>query len=123
MSDLISRQDAILALLEKGQRSKRYKLGEIWELNFDEIREALATVPSAEVVDYTRKNNKNYISELEAKCRELTEKLHEAELAVEYSRQSVDDEQHKVELRYRDGMIEGLKYAIRCNGVSGGEVN
>jgi len=47
MSDLISRQDAILALLEKGQRSRRYKLGEIWELNFDEIREALETVPSA----------------------------------------------------------------------------
>ena len=46
MSDLISRQDAILALLEKGQRSRRYKLGEIWELNFDEIREALATAPS-----------------------------------------------------------------------------
>lgn len=50
MSDLISRQDAIYALLEKGQRSRRYKLGEIWELNFDEIREALATVPSAEPV-------------------------------------------------------------------------
>ena len=48
MSDLISRQDAILALLEKGQRSRRYKLGEVWELNFDEIREALETVPSAE---------------------------------------------------------------------------
>lgn len=48
MSDLISRQDAIYALLEKGQRSRRYKLGEIWELNFDEIREALATVPSTE---------------------------------------------------------------------------
>ena len=48
MSDLIRRQDAILALLEKGQCSRRYKLGEIWELNFDEIREALATVPSAD---------------------------------------------------------------------------
>ena len=48
MNDLISRQDAIYALLEKGQKSRRYKVGEIWELNFDEIREALATVPSAE---------------------------------------------------------------------------
>lgn len=67
-------------------------------------------------------NRLDYIAELEMKCKELTEKLHEAELAVEYSRQSVDDEQHKAELRYRDGMIEGLKYAIRCNGVSGGEV-
>ena len=48
MSDLIRREDAIDALLEKGQSSRRYKIGEIWELNFDEIREALATVPSAE---------------------------------------------------------------------------
>ena len=48
MSDLIDRQAAIIALLEKGQKSRRYKLGEFWELNFDEIREALATVPSAE---------------------------------------------------------------------------
>lgn len=48
MSDLISRQDAIYALLEKGQRSRRYRIGDFWELNFDEIREALATVPSAE---------------------------------------------------------------------------
>ena len=47
MSDLISRQDVIYALLEKGQQSRRYKLGDIWELNFDEIREALAMVPSA----------------------------------------------------------------------------
>lgn len=48
MSDLISRQAAIEALLEKGQSSRRYKLGEIWELNFDEIREVFATVPSEE---------------------------------------------------------------------------
>ena len=48
MNDLIKRQDAILALLEKGQKSRRYKIGEFWELNFDEIREALASVPSAE---------------------------------------------------------------------------
>ena len=48
MNDPIERQAAIIALLEKGQSSRRYKIGEIWELNFDEIREALATVPSAE---------------------------------------------------------------------------
>lgn len=48
MRDHISRQAAIEALLEKGQKSRRYKIGEIWELNFDEIREALATVSSAE---------------------------------------------------------------------------
>lgn len=41
---LVSIRDVELALLEKGQSSKRYRLGEIWELNFDEIREALETL-------------------------------------------------------------------------------
>lgn len=41
-NDLITRREVELVLLEKGQKSKRYKLGEIWELNFDEIREALS---------------------------------------------------------------------------------
>lgn len=39
-SDLFTRRDAEIALLNKGQASKRYRLGEKWELNFDEIREA-----------------------------------------------------------------------------------
>lgn len=47
MGDLIYRQDAILWLLEKGQKSERYKFGEKWELNFEEIREALSKVPEA----------------------------------------------------------------------------
>ena len=85
--------------------------------------------------DYTTKRNEadelrdklstchDYIAKLEEECRNLKEELHEAHLAVEHNRHLTDEEQHKVELRYRDGMIEGLKYAIRCNGVSGGEVN
>ena len=39
--DLATRREIEIALLVKGQKSKRYKLGEIWELNYDEIREAL----------------------------------------------------------------------------------
>ncbi len=83
--------------------------------------------------DFTRRNEANelreqlndrlaYIAELEAKCRDLTKKLHEAELAIEHNRHLADEEQHKGDLRYRDGVIYGLKYAIRCNGVSDGEV-
>lgn len=26
------------------------------------------------------------------------------------------------QIAYKDGMIDGLKFAIRCDGVSGGEV-
>jgi len=44
--DAVSRKAVYDAMVEKGQRSRRYKLGEIWELNVTEIREALDTVPS-----------------------------------------------------------------------------
>ena len=48
MSDLISRQAVRIALVNKGQCSKRYKLGETWELNLMEIEEALEELPSVE---------------------------------------------------------------------------
>ena len=47
MSDLIDRQAVFDALIEKGQNSKRYKLGENWELNLPEIIEAINVIPSA----------------------------------------------------------------------------
>lgn len=49
MKEHIEREAAILALLDKGQRSKRYHLGDVWELNFDEIKEAIASIPAADV--------------------------------------------------------------------------
>lgn len=84
--------------------------------------------------DYTRRteatelreqlnNCREYIAELEMKCNELREELHKAHLAVEHNRYVADKEASKKDLYYRDGMIAGLKYAIRCNGVSGGEVD
>lgn len=48
MSDLISKQAAREALLKKGQSSKRYKLGETWELNWLEIEDALSSIPIME---------------------------------------------------------------------------
>ena len=46
MSDLVARGDILDALIEKGQKSKRYKWGESWELNLSEIKEAVESVPS-----------------------------------------------------------------------------
>lgn len=43
-SELITRKNIELALLNKGQNSRRYRLGDIWELNYDEIREVLDDV-------------------------------------------------------------------------------
>lgn len=84
--------------------------------------------------EYTRRNEADelreqlskchdYIAKLEAECKEMKARLHEAELAIEHNRHLADEEQYKGELKYRDGMIAGLKYAIRCNGVSGGDVS
>ena len=39
-NDLFTRRDAEITLLNKGQHTMRYRLGDIWELNLLEIREA-----------------------------------------------------------------------------------
>ena len=36
-------------MLNNGQHSKRYKLGETWELNLFEIQEAIEQMPAADV--------------------------------------------------------------------------
>lgn len=54
MDDYISREAEILTLVEKGQSSRRYKIGQVCELNFSEIREAIATIPAADVVEVVR---------------------------------------------------------------------
>jgi hypothetical protein len=48
-NEYISKEDAKNALLNKGQHTTRYRLGETWELNFMEILEALDTIPCADV--------------------------------------------------------------------------
>ena len=43
-NELITRKNIELALLNKGQHSRRYNLGDIWELDYGEIREVLDDV-------------------------------------------------------------------------------
>lgn len=58
----------------------------------------------------------DYIAKLEAENREL-------KAMAESLDKDRYDARRTAELRYKDGMIEGLKFAIKCNGVSGGEVS
>lgn len=62
-------------------------------------------------------------NELRAEIGKLKAELEEARLAVEHNRHVAEENQLKYELRYRDGVIYGMKYALKCNGVSGGEVD
>ncbi len=60
---------------------------------------------------------------LRSENEKLKAELEEARLAVEHNRHISEENQLKYELHYRDGVIYGMKYALRCNGVSGGEVD
>lgn len=53
--DLISRQAAKIAFIEKGQQSHRYTWGQIWELNGEEIRDVLNGLPSIQPQEKTGK--------------------------------------------------------------------
>ena len=60
---------------------------------------------------------------LRTENEKLKAELEEARLAAEHNRHVAEENQLKHELYYRDGVIYGMKYALRCNGVSGSEVD
>ncbi len=45
---LVDVDDLYIAIVKKGQASKRHKIGETWELNGEEIREVIAAQPIIE---------------------------------------------------------------------------
>lgn len=61
--DLISRKAALLAFIEKGQNSKRYKWGESWKINGEEIREVLDNLPSVQPTGNPKRIFKKLICE------------------------------------------------------------
>lgn len=73
-------------------------------------------------IELTREELMERIKQLGEENEKLKAELVEARLAVEHNRRVAEENQLKCELQYRDGIIYGLKYAIRCNGVSGAEV-
>lgn len=59
-------------------------------------------------------------AELKAQVAKLQEELEQAKEKNEDQRHVIDG--LNSELARKIGMIEGLKFAVRCNGISGGEV-
>lgn len=47
-NNYVSRWAIIDALVNKGQHTKRYKVNEEWELNYQEICEAISEIPGIE---------------------------------------------------------------------------
>ena len=59
--DLIDANEMFVEFVIEGQRSKRYKLGEKWELNGEEIRSVISRLPtiipaSEEVIDEAQRD-------------------------------------------------------------------
>lgn len=54
VADIVSKKEVLLALIEKGQNSKRYNWGDTWELNASEIREVLDSLPSIQPATKSR---------------------------------------------------------------------
>lgn len=48
--NLIKIDDVLDTLVKEGQRSRRYKFGEQWELNLKEIQNALNNIPASDMV-------------------------------------------------------------------------
>lgn len=73
--------------------------------------------------EMTREELVEVSNELRLENEKLNAELEELRFAVEHNRQLAEENQLKYESRYKDGIIYGMKYALKCNGVSGGEVD
>lgn len=132
MSDLISRQALMKEFADFVRASNNSDFAKTPTWN--DAVSLVGSMPSAQdekkgeamieiVREMTREELVAFNNELRAENEKLKAELQEARLAVEHNRHVADENQLKYELRYRDGIIYGLKYAIKCNGVSGGEVD
>ena len=129
MDDLISRQAAIDALKNRWKKTRNYK--GIGDDIAEECELYLKQLPSAQP-ERKKGNEKsreelvvfnNELRELRAENEKLKAELQDARLAEEHNSHVAEENQLKYELRYRDGVIYGMKYALKCNGVSGGELD
>ena len=71
-----------------------------------------------ECVSNIIEENKKLINE----ANEYKAQIKEYKAVIDAYEKAGRDSKYTTELRFRDGIIEGLKFAIRCNGVSGSEV-
>lgn len=65
----------------------------------------------------TERTIEQVLEEKDALVKELMAKIEYLE-----ARNEDQNKEFNAEIRRLSGVIEGLKFAIRCNGVSGGEV-
>ena len=75
------------------------------------------------VREMTREELIDANNKLRSENEELKAALKEARAAVEHNRHVAEENERIWDLKYRDGVISGLQFALRCNGISGGKVD
>lgn len=66
--------------------------------------------------------NEEYAGYAADEIHTLTEENKKLKAQIKDLERAIEDRRHEKDMWYKNGMIEGLKFAIRCNGVSGNEV-
>lgn len=66
--------------------------------------------------------DKILIKQLEDRIHKLEEELKDERHANEVLEYLAENRELKNKVTYKDGVIYGLKYSIRCNGVSGNDI-
>ena len=66
--------------------------------------------------------DKILIKQLEDRIRKLEEELKDERHANEVLEHLAENRELKNKVAYTDGVIYGLKYSIRCNGVCGNDI-
>lgn len=132
MNDLISRQATMKEFSDfvRASNNSDFARTPTW----NDAVSLVGSMPSAQdekkgeamselVREMTREELVAFNNELRVENEKLKAELQEARCAAEHNRHVAAENQLKYELRYRDGVIFGMKYALKCNGVSGGEVD
>lgn len=131
MSDLIDRQAVMKEFTDFVRKSNNSDFAQTPTWN--DAVSLVGSMPSVQdyerrktMCDIAREMTREELIALNNKLRAENEKLkvelEEARVAVEHNRHVAEENQLKYELHYRDGVIYGMKYALKCNGISGGEV-
>lgn len=80
------------------------------------------TLSVEEMREYYEKQCEHY----EEKCEHYEKMIKELQARIDCLESDLrncrENRDYLIDSQFKDGMIRGLKFAIRCNGVSGGEV-
>ena len=91
-----------------------------WTMTFTSVDTNKGAMEAVTGIDPEEDEGQEELQTLRAEIEKLREKLTHAEKTIQESEAYI--RRLQAELAEKTGMIDGLKFAIRCDGVSGADV-